>query len=82
MSEITSDACAEIVGVSRDTWTAYVRARRPKHAPPPLPVRTVGRTPVWDEHAVRAWAQARPGRGARLDLTSEEARTPTVGPMP
>lgn len=68
---LTSDECARIVGVSRDTWTAYVRARRPKHAPPPMPVRTIGRTPVWSEEDVRAWAGARPGRGARLDLRKQ-----------
>lgn len=69
--EIDSAACAAITGLTRETWTAYVRARRPKHSPPPLPVRTIGRTPVWHEDSVRAWSANRPGRGARLDLRAE-----------
>ncbi len=58
--EITRDEAAEIAGVRPDTFSGYVAREQA-----PGPVRHIGRTPLWDEAKVQAWANARPGRGAR-----------------
>ena len=65
---VAADEAARVAGLTRATFTAYVRSRRPKHHPAPLPVARVGSTPVWDPDEVAEWARTRPGRGARLDL--------------
>lgn len=57
--EITRDEAAAIAGVHPDTFSGYVTRG---HAP--APVRRIGRTPLWDEDEMKAWNDARPGRGA------------------
>jgi hypothetical protein len=58
--QITRDQAAVIAGVAPDTFSGYV-----SRGQAPSPVRHVGRTPLWDEAKVKAWAGNRPGRGAR-----------------
>lgn len=72
--QITRDDAAKIAGVAPDTFSGYVARGQA-----PGPVRHVGRTPLWDEAKVQAWADARPGRGARgtaraLRRSQERAR--------
>lgn len=43
-----------------ETWSGYV-----SRGQAPAPVRRIGRTPLWDSGAVRAWQAARRGRGWR-----------------
>nr|WP_235681370.1 hypothetical protein [Tomitella gaofuii] len=54
--------CADHVGVTASTWSAYVNRHRA-----PQPIEYVGRTPLWDADEVRAWHAGRPGQGARTD---------------
>lgn len=59
----TADAVSEETGERRQTFSAYVaRGQAPK------PGMTIGRTPLWEAKAIRAWVKTRPGRGARTDL--------------
>ncbi|CUU60852.1 hypothetical protein Ga0074812_14852 [Parafrankia irregularis] len=48
--------------VGADTWSGYVSRDQA-----PAPARRIGRTPVWDPAAVRAWHTGRRGRGWRAD---------------
>lgn len=64
--EWTRAQCAAFWKIEPDTWSGYVtRDLAPK------PTRRVGRTPLWDADAVRAWN--RPGSGARTDLNGRPA---------
>ena len=55
----TATDCAQFLGISRSTWTAYVsRDQAPAHD------RMFGRSPAWRPDAVRAWANSRPRRKA------------------
>lgn len=58
-------ACAEIVGVTWETYQWYVRQGRPAGNPPPGPVEidNVTRQSMYPLKEVRAWHAARPGRG-------------------
>lgn len=58
-------AAAESIGLTVDTWTSYVRARRPVGNPPPEHVTLDPETgqKLWELAAVRAWQQSRTGRG-------------------
>lgn len=58
--EITRAEAAEIAGVKVETFAGYVTRGQA-----PAPVRHIARTPLWDEDQVKAWAEARPGRGSR-----------------
>jgi hypothetical protein len=58
--QITRDQAAAIAGVAPDTFSGYV-----SRGQAPSPVRHVGRTPLWDEAKLKAWAGNRPGPGAR-----------------
>lgn len=58
--QVLLNEAAEIAGVKPKTWSGYVARKQA-----PGPVRRVGRTPLWDEQEVRAWAAARPGQGSR-----------------
>ena len=57
------------------TWAAMV-----SRGQAPRPDDYVGRTPRWAETTVRSWAAARPGRGARVDLTAQAEAAPDAGP--
>lgn len=58
--EILQAEAAEIAGVAYRTFAGYVTREQA-----PRPTRHVGRTPLWDEDEVRAWAENRPGRGSK-----------------
>ncbi len=60
MGHITRDDAAKIAGVTPDTFSSYVARGQA-----PAPAKHIGRTPLWDERKVQAWADGRPGRGAR-----------------
>jgi len=60
---MTRDECADLAGITADTWSAYV-----SRGQAPGPVERVGRTPLWDAEQIEAWVASRPGRGARTDL--------------
>lgn len=51
---------AEAVGVTPDTFSAYVTRGQA-----PAPVDRVGSTPLWDEEEINEWRQMRPGRRGR-----------------
>ncbi|WP_032380939.1 hypothetical protein [Rhodococcoides fascians] len=57
-NEWTAEDCAEFISVQLRTWHGYV-LRPSKTNPAPQPIRHVGRTPIWDEKAVREWAANR-----------------------
>ena len=63
----TADQCATHAGITTSTWRDYVADHR---APAPLPGYDphTGRK-TWDPTTVRSWHSARPGQGARTDLT-------------
>ena len=65
VEEWTAAQCAQEWGVKVRTWHSYVARNQA-----PGRLRHVGRTPVWDAAAVRAWP--RPGQGARTDIATEE----------
>lgn len=58
--ELERAQAAAIAGVTADTFSAYV-----SRGQAPAPSRHIGRTPLWDEATVRAWAGLRPGKGSR-----------------
>src|SRR5437763_15614244 len=62
-----ADQCAAHAGITISTWRDYVADYR---APAPLPGYDphTGRK-TWDPATVRSWHSARPGQGARTDLT-------------
>jgi hypothetical protein len=57
--------------MSASGWRSYVARGQA-----PAPARRVGRTPVWDAAAVRAWQAARPGRDWRAGLSGPARRPP------
>jgi hypothetical protein len=63
---LTRDEVAAMVGVTADTWSAYV-ARR--YAPPPD--EHIGRTPRWRRSTIASYLAARPGQGSRTDLRTD-----------
>ncbi len=65
-SEWTAQDCADYIGVAVSTFRGYVTRG---DCDAPRPVRHVGRTPVWDAAEVRAWHEARPGKGGRPAIT-------------
>lgn len=62
--------CADHVGVTPSTWSAYVARDQA-----PSPTKHVGRTPLWDADEVRDWNANRLGRGARTDLRPKSGAT-------
>lgn len=58
---------AEILEVSRETVRKYLYWRksdpRGEATDLPAPAAYVGRSPVWSEEVIRAWSEARPGKG-------------------
>jgi len=58
--QILRAEAAAIASVPPDTFSAYVARSQA-----PAPVDHVGRTPLWDEDAIREWVRTRPGRGSR-----------------
>lgn len=76
--QISRDDAAKIAGVATDTFSGYVARGQA-----PGPVRYVGRTPLWDESKVQAWADTRPGRGSRgtpraLKRAKEREQRPAI----
>lgn len=60
MAELERAQAAAIAGVTADTFSAYV-----SRGQAPAPSRHIGRTPLWDQAAVRTWVEHRPGKGSR-----------------
>lgn len=80
VAELERAEAAAIAGVTADTFSAYV-----SRGQAPGPSRHVGRTPLWDEEAVRVWARHRPGRGSRVTARARSraaAREPGAGAQP
>ena len=60
VTEWIRSECADHVGVTPSTWSAYVTRHQA-----PQPIRRIGATPVWDAEEVRQWHATRPGKAGR-----------------
>lgn len=70
----TTAQVAEFCGIQPSTYRAYVSQNR---APAALPERDPETgAKLYDADAVRAWADSRPGPGARTDLGQTLGQTP------
>ncbi len=73
---ITNAEAAVVAGVAASTWRNYVA-----HGRAPAPDGRLGATPWWYRSTVTAWAETRPGQGARTDLkTSQPTDTEETQP--
>jgi len=55
--------------LSASTFRGYV-----SRGQAPAPVEKIGRTPLWKRSEIVAWANNRPGQGARIDIPKPRRR--------
>lgn len=70
---MTLDEICERHHIKPSTWRAYVARGQ---APKPIGFHPDTGRRVWDEAQVTAWADQRPGQGARTDRTTPDPTPP------